>query len=326
MSPVLVPALLLDAPGAPQTLRLGQLECSDPAAGQVRIMVEACAVNPVDQALCGTGAPGWRWPHVLGLDVAGTVDSVGDGVPASLVGVRVAVHHDLRSQGGFAGALCVDANMIAEVPDGLSAAQAATTPCPGLTAVQAVSRAGAGSGSRVLVTGAGGAVGTFVCQLAIAAGADVDAVSAGADVDRLLDFGVTRVADYRHDDTASKLRAWAGPGYDIITDLVSRGTDTAALLGYGATIVSTVGRPDLSKVQPFTLSPTAIEIALGAVYPFGTNAQRKTLGQQLGHLLAELAAGTLTSPPFTQVPLADLPQAWQGKIDGSGAPKLVAIL
>ncbi|MEI8083289.1 MAG: zinc-binding dehydrogenase, partial [Actinomycetes bacterium] len=183
-----------------------------------------------------------------------------------------------------------------------------------------------GRSARVLVNGAGGAVGTFVCQLAVAAGALVDAVAAPADVGRLLRFGVDRVLDYHEQGTAATLRDWAGTGYDIVADLVGAGTDLAPLLGYGGTIAATLGRPDLARVAPFTISPTAVEIALGAVYQCGTNQQRQDLGVQLGRLLHEVAAGRLASPPFTVVPLADLPTIWQRKGDRSASGKLVAIL
>jgi NADPH:quinone reductase-like Zn-dependent oxidoreductase len=183
-------ALLLDSPGAPKTLRLGRVARPDPAKGQVRVAVQACGVNPVDGVLLRTGAAQWRWPHVPGLDIVGTIDAVGVEVSVSWIGARVAVHHDLRRPGGLAGAVCVDAAMIARVPANLTAAQAATAPCPGLTAVQVVTRSDIGPGSRVLVTGAGGAVGTFVCQLAVAAGAEVDAVASPGDLDRLARLGV----------------------------------------------------------------------------------------------------------------------------------------
>lgn len=321
-----IPALLLDTPGAPQTLRLGRIPRPETVAGQVRIVVQACGVNPVDEVLCRTGVPQWRWPHVPGLDVVGTVDAVGAGVPTSWMGARVAVHHDLRHPGGLAAAVCVDARMVAHVPANLTAAQAATVPCPGLTAVQVVTRSAIGAGSRVLTTGSGGAVGTFVCQLAVAAGAEVDAVASSADLERLVQLGVSRVIDYHAADVAETLRKWADAGYDVVAELVTSGADTAPLLGYNRTFVTTVGRPDLSKVPPFTLSPTAIEVALGAVYECGTDQQREALGAQLGSLLNELAVGGIASPPFVEVPLADLPLLWQAKSDGAQLPKLVATI
>lgn len=317
-------ALLLDKPGAPATLHLGQIPRPDPAAGQLRVVVEACGLNPVDDALLRTGVAQWRWPHVPGLDVVGTVDAVGARVPTSWLGTRVAVHHDLRLPGGLAAAVCVDARMAAHVPVNLSATQAATVPCPGLTAVQVVTRSAIGSGSRVLIIGAGGAVGTFGCQLAVAAGAEVDAVASPADLDRLTKLGIRRTIDYHAEDVAETLRQWAGAGYDVVVELVTSGATTAPLVGYDGAFVTTVGRPDLSNLSPFTLSPTAIEIALGAVYEYGTDQQREDLGTRLGSLLREVAAGRIACPPFLEVPLAEVPRVWQAKSEEARLPKLVA--
>ena len=73
-------ALLLDKPGPVNTLHVGELDTPEPAAGEIRVAVKAVGLNPVDYKLAGRGNPAWTHPHVLGLDVAGTVDAVGDGV------------------------------------------------------------------------------------------------------------------------------------------------------------------------------------------------------------------------------------------------------
>jgi hypothetical protein len=74
------------------------------------------------------------------------------------------------------------------------------------------------------------------------------------------------------------------------------------------------------------LSPTAIEVALGAVYECGTDQQRHHLGGRLAVLLAEMAAGALQCPPYSELPLAQLPERWQAKVDGAALPKLVATI
>ena len=89
-------ALLLDAPGKPAALHLGEVDESSPGPGEVRVRVRACGLNPVDVATAASGNPAWSWPHVLGLDVAGDVDAVGEGVDNLDIGDRVVFHGDLR--------------------------------------------------------------------------------------------------------------------------------------------------------------------------------------------------------------------------------------
>lgn len=319
-------AVIFDEPGSPARLRVADMPDPSPGEGQVRIRVAACGINPVDVKLSRAGFAGWEWPHVPGIDVVGTVDALGAGVDDRWLQKRVAAHHNLKLQGGLAELVCVDADMVATTPDGLDVGVAATVPCPGLTAYQVASRAYIEAGQRVLITGAGGAVGTFAVQLALGRGAEVHATASARDVDRLRGFGVAKVVDYRSPGVAEALADWAVDGYDAVLDLVTPGTDTAPLLRYGGVIVSTVGAPDLSRVAPFSTVPAAIENALGAVYWAGTAGQRRRLGSVLGNLLAAVAHGEMRPPPFERVALADAPTLWPELDAGRVSGKAVVVM
>ena len=83
-------ALLLDAPGPPETLRLGEAQAPHAGPGEIVVRVKACGLNPVDYRVAQSGNPAWTWPHILGLDVAGVVEEVGQDVSGFVPGDKVA--------------------------------------------------------------------------------------------------------------------------------------------------------------------------------------------------------------------------------------------
>ena len=95
-------ALLLDKTGPVGSLHVGDLPVPEPGTGEIRVKVHAVGLNPVDYKLAGRGNPNWKWPHVLGLDVAGVVDAVGADAVQWKTGDRVFYHGDLSKPGGFA--------------------------------------------------------------------------------------------------------------------------------------------------------------------------------------------------------------------------------
>lgn len=313
----IVECVALPRPGAPGQMVAEEIEVRPPGPDQVRLAVEVCGLNPVDWKLAAAGVPTWTWPHVLGLDIVGRVESVGSGA-AFGVGTRVAVHHDLGQQGGLARLATVDARMCAVVPEALSSYDAATLPCPGLTAAQEVDRTQVRAGDRVLVIGAGGAVGGYATQLALVAGGSVTAVAGLRDAARLTRWGVEQVVDYR---TGSLPDIVTGP-FDVVLDAVGAGRAAATLLGYCGRLAS-VARPDATAVTPFTTAPTLVEVALGAVYSHGTATDRTATGQRLGTLLDDMATEALHPPPVTVGSLADAPILLQAMADGDRVGKVV---
>lgn len=158
-------------------------------------------------------ALGLRRPRarVPGLDLAGTVVEVGDKVTAWSVGDEV---YGI-AKGSFAEYAAALSRKLSRRPAGLSDAQAAVVPVSGLTAWQAVTRAGrVQPGHQVLVTGASGGVGTYAVQVAVAAGAEVTAVCSGAKADLVRSLGATHVLDYATDDLTTGSRR-----YDVIVDI-----------------------------------------------------------------------------------------------------------
>lgn len=306
-------ALLLDRPGGPESLRLG--EAAPPVAGaaEVVIAVEACGLNPVDSSTLATGHPDWTYPHVPGIDVVGRVHQLGEGVAHLRVGERVAVHADLRRGGGLAEFAAVDARAVARVPEGLDALEAAALPCAGLTALQAVARRlDVEPGDTVLVTGGSGGVGGFAIQLAVLAGARVIATASGPHHDAVRELGAHDVIDYRDQDVIARvLDLTGGRGVDAVVDTVGGESATAnlGLLAFGGGIACVAGRADLAAIPEFTVAPSVHEIALGAAHAADDERAIAWLAEGL-ELLMDLVVADELDPLLTQVvELGDVPAA-----------------
>jgi NADPH2:quinone reductase len=169
-------ALVISSYGGPDVLEVAELDTPAPGSGQVAIRVAAAAVNPVDLAT-RTGALTQAGlladqPRIgLGWDVAGVVEAVGDGVTAFVPGDAVIGLRDLLSgPSAQAEVVALEASAVAPAPASVSLVEAATLPLNGLTADGALRRTGAEAGDTLLVTGAAGAVGAFVVELAAARG------------------------------------------------------------------------------------------------------------------------------------------------------------
>lgn len=212
-------AVVSERYGGPEVLRVADVPVPEPGAGQVRIRVAATSLNLSDWE-CLTGSPvyarlgGLRRPArpVLGSDIAGVVDAVGDGVTRFAVGDEV-YGDNLWLKGGFAELAVAPESALALKPPGLTFVQASTIPQAGAIAWQGMQRAVAGS--RVLVNGAGGGSGAFAIQLAKRAGAHVTGVDNAGKLDHMRAVGADDVLDYRADDFTR-----TGP-YDVVLDLVA---------------------------------------------------------------------------------------------------------
>jgi NADPH:quinone reductase-like Zn-dependent oxidoreductase len=213
-------AVVYDRYGSPEVLRVDEVPIPEPAAGQVRVQVEATSLNLSDWE-CLRGTPmyarigGLRRPahRTLGSDIAGRIDKVGPGVTGLRPGDEV-YGDNLALMGGFAEyALAAESSMIAK-PAELTFAQASTIPQAGAIALQGTR--GAGPGRRVLINGAGGGSGAFAIQLAKRAGAHVTGVDNAHKLEFMRSLGADDVIDYTRDDFTR-----TRPRYDLILDLVA---------------------------------------------------------------------------------------------------------
>ena len=131
-------AILLDAPGAPDSLRVGEIANPVPGPGELPVEVHATSLNPVDYKVAAQGYEGWNYPHVLGVDVAGVIEMLGEGVTSWKPGEFY--HTTWRRDGSYAEFNVAPAHTFARIPDRISFVDAATLPCAGLTAYSALYR------------------------------------------------------------------------------------------------------------------------------------------------------------------------------------------
>ncbi|WP_247828701.1 zinc-binding dehydrogenase [Arthrobacter antioxidans] len=306
-------ALLLDRPGPPSSC-VGEAPRPAPGVGEVLVRVDAVGLNPVDYQLASGGHPLWTYPHIPGLDIAGVVEDAGPGPePRVPTGTRVVWHQDLRRPGGLAAYATAPTDVLAVVPPGVGMAAAASLPCAGMTAYQAVvRRLRATRGQYALVQGASGGVGGFAVQLLAAAGATVIATASPSNHAYVRGLSADAVLDYRRDDLGAVLRAATeGRGFDAVVDTVSPASAAQGLrlLRHAGGLAAVAGRPSLDIVEPFGIAPSLHEIALGAAYTHGDVGSRADLAVMLTELLRLVDEGALTPLPIETVRLADAPDA-----------------
>jgi NADPH:quinone reductase-like Zn-dependent oxidoreductase len=188
-------------------LRYEDVEQPVPGPGEVRLRVSATTFNPVDGGIRGGYLQGpfpMALPHTPGIEVAGTVDALGDGVHDFAVGDTVVAFLSMTADGAAAEYVITPADVLAPAPTSIPLADAAAFPMVALTAWQALfDDAGLQRGQRVLINGAGGAVGGYAVQLAKRAGAYVIASAsprsrqtvAAAGADEIIDHTTTAVTD-----------------------------------------------------------------------------------------------------------------------------------
>lgn len=224
-------AMVVGEFGSPDQLRLADVPDPAPGPGQVRVMVRAAGVNPVDAGNRADGSwAGLTVPCVLGYDIAGVIESVGPGVDGLGPGDRVmAMTHFPDGAGGYAELAVVDAGLVAPIDPAVSFVDAAATPLAAGTALEVMSRLALPAGSAVLVLGGSGGVGLFVLQLAAAAGLAVIGVGRPAMHEQMLDHGARWCIDYTSENVGQRAVAVAGGRVDAIADLVGGTLAQAAL-------------------------------------------------------------------------------------------------
>lgn len=216
-------AVVHDRYGPPEVLRLADVERPVPGPGEVLVRVRATTVNQTDCHMRRARPFVWRFllglrrpkRRVLGMELAGEVAAVGDGVTEFEVAERV---FGIKNFGSNAEFVCIrEGGPIARMPDDLPFEQAAAIFDGAFQGLAALRRANAGEGTRLLVYGASGSCGTAAVQLGHHLGAHVTAVCRTKDFELVRSLGADEVIDWTTEDFAKN-----GQTYDVILDAVGK--------------------------------------------------------------------------------------------------------
>jgi len=206
--------------GEPEVLEVREAPDPEPQPGQVRVRVRAAGINFADiLARMGLYPDAPKLPAVVGYEVAGEVDGVGDGVEGLADGDRVVC---MTRFGGYSDVVCVPRVAVRPLPDGLGFEGAASIPVNWLTAwLMLVRLGGVRRGERVLVHACAGGVGLAAVQICRHFGAEVIGTASSGKHERLSEMGVGACIDYRSQDFEEEVgKLTDGRGGDIVLDAV----------------------------------------------------------------------------------------------------------
>lgn len=289
-------AVVLREHGGPEKLTLAEVDMPAPGRGEVLVRIHAAALNPVDSKIRNGLPVGPALPAILGADLAGVVEAVGEDVRGFAVGDAVyGCAGGVKGMGGtMATHIAADAQFLAKKPASLSFREAAALPLVAITAANVMQRAAIAPGERVLVHGGVGGVGHIAVQMAKAAGAHVVATVSSEEAGKIArglgaDATVLRstpVADYVAEHTG-------GQGFDAVIDTVGgenllRSFEAARPQGRVATINARTTL-DLGQMHAKALSLHVIFMLL----PLLTGQGRAAHGEVLRDVAAQVDAGKL---------------------------------
>ncbi|MGI5401994.1 NADP-dependent oxidoreductase [Streptomyces sp. CA-135486] len=296
-------AIVFEEFGGPEVLRLAGTEEPHAGPGQVRVRIKAAGVNPLDYKI----RYGWMQevlptplPATPGLEFAGIVDEVGEGVTGAAVGDEVL---GWTVTGAYAQYALAES--FAAKPAELDWAEAAALPVATETARRVLDLLGVRAGETLLLHGAAGAVGAAATQFAVAAGVTVIGTASEARHDYLRELGATPVA--YGDGLAERVRAAAPQGVDAVFDAAGKGVLPLSIELRGGTTerIVTIADPE-AQAHGVTFSSGGTErpetalagharlaadgrlrIPVGEVFPLAEAAKAHALSET-GHVRGKL--------------------------------------
>lgn len=299
--------------GGPDVLRLDDVELPAPGPGQVRLKVAASAFNAADNGMRAGFLPiPVQLPHVPGYDVSGTVDAIGAGVDDLEIGQPVIGFLPMQTDGGAAEYVVAPADAVTAAPTAVDLVEAAALPSVALTAWQALfDDGGLRAGQRVLIVGAGGAVGVHAVRLAHRAGARVIATASPRSLDAVRAAGADQIVDR----TRASLLDSVDEPVDVLLNLAPLDPDDFAalvdLVRDGGVVVSTTA---------FMATPGDDRRGVDAKTVF---VRADT--PRLAEIVALVDAGELTVEVDRRIDLVDLPALHAEAMAGRVAGKVVVV-
>ena len=306
-------ALRFHVTGEPTVLQLDDVDTPTPGSGEVRIRVEASAFNPADNGIRAGSLPiPVTLPHTPGYDVSGTIDALGDDVSGLAIGDRVIGFLPMTAPGAAAEYVIAPANVLVAAPSGIPLADAAAIPSVALTAWQALfDEASLTEGQRVLIVGAGGAVGGFAIGLAKHAGADVIATASERSSGSVRAAGADVVIDHTQ---ASLFDAVTEP-VDVLLNLApidpEEFTALVGLVRDGGVVVSTTAWMPAPSDDSRGVRSAVIYVRSDA--------------EQLARIVSLVDEGVLRVEIARRVPLAELAGIHQQAADGTLRGKVIVL-
>jgi NADPH2:quinone reductase len=310
--------------GGPEVMRLEEVPDLQPGPGQLVVSVKAAGVNPVDAYIrSGQYAKSPEPPYTPGMDSAGVVASVGDGVTGWAVGYRVYTVFPIT--GTYAEQVLCSESQVHCLPDHVTYQQGAAMGVPYGIAYRALfNRAHAKAGETVLVHGATGGVGTAAVQLARAAGLRVIATGGTEKGLKLaLEQGAHHAVSHKNADHFEEVvKLNHGRGVDLILEMlanVNLGKDLKILAQGGRVVV--IGSRGTVEIDPRDVMGRDASI-LGIVL---FNASERELAGIHAGLVAGLENRTLRPVIGQELPLAEAPQAHIAVMESASLGKIVLI-
>lgn len=310
--------------GGPEVLRVEDAPEPRPSTGQVLVRVRAAGVNPVDTYIrSGSHAVRPQLPYTPGLDAAGEVEAVGEGVARVRAGDRVYTSGSLS--GTYAELALCDESQVHTLPANVSFAQGAGVSTPYATAYRALfQRAKGVPGETVFVHGASGGVGTAAVQIARAAGFKVIGTG-GTEEGRKLaeEQGAHHVLDHRAPDYLEELtKLTGGRGPDVILEMlanVNLNKDLEVIARGGRVVV--IGSRGAVEITPRLAMAREADV-LGMML---FNASPQEMASVHAAIVAGLEAGTLRPVVGRELPLSDAARAHEEVLKPGAYGKIVLI-
>jgi NADPH:quinone reductase-like Zn-dependent oxidoreductase len=326
--------------GAPEVLEVREAPDSEPEAGQVRIRVKASGINFADiLARMGLYPDSPKPPVVVGYEVAGVVDGVGERAAGFRDGDRVVC---LTRFGGYSDVVCAPQTAVRAIPENLAFAGAASIPLNYLTAWLMLVRLGhVRTGDRVLMHACAGGVGLAAVQICKHFGAEVIGTASAGKHERLREMGVSACIDYRTQDFLEEVRQLTdGRGVDIALDSVGGEsfrksykslTDLGCLFVFGvSSLAPSKKRSWISALRGLMKMPSfrSLQLMSHNKGVFGVNIghlwhRGDELTAMLGEILDLFANGTFKPVVDRSFPFEEAAEAHRYIQDGKNFGKVV---
>jgi NADPH:quinone reductase-like Zn-dependent oxidoreductase len=303
-------AVMINEYGDNDVVNYADAQRPEPQGDGILIKVRAAGVNPADWKIRNGGGErfGLKLPLILGGEIAGVIEEIGDAVKNFKLGDAV---YGMTISGGFSGGYAEYAiakpDGIALKPESLSFVEAAAIPVAALTAWQSIfDLANLRSGQRILIAGASGAVGCLAVQLAKNKGAYVIGTASGRNEEFVKSLGADEFIDYTKQDFSEWVK-----DVDVVFDTVGGDTFERAFqtLKKGGFLVTAVAFPDEEKAQELGIKTARVFC--------------KPNAEQLAEITDLVEKGKLKPRVSTVLPLAEVKQALELSQSGRASGKIL---